>query len=122
MTALNVCALDVAGTVSCWGDANGLPPGLAPDSCVFSNCAQRPVPIPGIPALKTLAAGTSSCGLTPAGTVICWSSGRNPTPLVLPQPLRTLTGSPNQLMCGMETTGRAICFTYASVALVPGQR
>ena len=64
----HACALNEAGTVTCWGDAHWGQLGAEPPADAF----QVQV-ISGLPPLAELAAGASfSCGRAAAGSVWCW--------------------------------------------------
>lgn len=106
-----VCALDSDGAASCW-DARG----------ALFGAAATAIPVTGAPPLAHIAGGTissSSCGITPAGAIWCWSGWYNARAAALAAPEGTYTsiwsgGGYNP--CALTATGDVGCYQFGAFA------
>jgi alpha-tubulin suppressor-like RCC1 family protein len=71
----HACALLVAGTVECWGNASTGALGNGDTTRAFS---PTPVPVAGLSGVSAITASSShSCALLAVGTVWCWGGNAN---------------------------------------------
>jgi len=103
-TAINACALTVAGTAYCWGPGGNNGDGT-------TTFRPTPVPVQGGHRWSMLVArGNTTCGLTTGGDAYCWGG-----PVLSPQPVAsgyrftTITNG-----CGLTTDGAWYCWDNAS--------
>lgn len=101
------CGLDAAGTITCWG-AGQEPLEAGETDCSFNDCGQASPPSTTFLALTAEAEYT--CGLDPAGAMVCWGLGGT----ALPGTFVDLDSS-ETAVCGLTTTGEITCSSATSL-------
>jgi alpha-tubulin suppressor-like RCC1 family protein len=111
----HTCARLASGTVKCWGDNDSGQLGVAP-----SFPSERPIVVPGIPAVAEIAAGAGhTCAREASGVVWCWGDnsagqlgapGTAAAPIVVPLALAATSVVAGQFHSCAITSGEVWCW------------
>jgi alpha-tubulin suppressor-like RCC1 family protein len=129
----SVCALDLHGTVWCWGDNTygqlGHATVLDTESCSSHACSHVPTAIPGFTAKSISVGPRSACAVTSTSEVACWgdnqygelgvgkTGGLTTTPATIPEfphIAKVAVGSPT---CALTMDGNIWCWGDGNAAL-----
>jgi alpha-tubulin suppressor-like RCC1 family protein len=122
------CAVTTAGAAWCWGSGNrgelGRQVGTCGSVAGFTTvCSPVPVPVGTTASFTSLSVGNSHvCGLTPAGTALCWGDNgqgqlgsgtfdNRGAPFVAQNGMTfTAINASGAVTCGTPATGPSVCW------------